>query len=141
MAPEDVFLFKSITEREADILDMRSLAERGLNWDVIKEECTLQEKRKIWEYFLVYRLEELKSRFGIEAPIIKELWKIGGDELVKRVFTEIIKDGNDSFDKIHEVVKKRYKYSRSWTRKELRRLVEKGILKAKREKKNLKYSL
>src|SRR3989304_4715716 len=30
MAPEDVFLFKSITEREADILDMRSLAERGL---------------------------------------------------------------------------------------------------------------
>jgi len=29
MAPEDVFLFKSITEREADILDMRTLAERA----------------------------------------------------------------------------------------------------------------
>jgi len=141
MAPEDVFLFKSITEREADILDMRSLAERGLNWDAIKKECTLQEKRRIWEYFLVYRLEELKSRFGIEAPIIKELWKIGGDELVKRVFTEIIKEGNDSFDKIHEVVKKKYKYSKSWTRKELKRLVEKEILKAKREKRRLRYFL
>jgi len=32
MASEDIFLFKSITEREADILDMRTLAERGLDW-------------------------------------------------------------------------------------------------------------
>ena len=141
MAPEDVFLFKSITEREADILDMRTLAERGLNWDVIKEECMLQEKRRIWEYFLVYRLEELKSRFGIEAPIIKELWKIGGDELVRRVFTEMVKDGNDTFDKIHEVIKEKYRYSESWTRRELKRLVEKGILKVKREKGRLRYIL
>jgi len=141
MAPEDVFLFKGITEREADILDMRSLAERGLNWDAIKKECTLQEKRRIWEYFLVYRLEELKSRFGIEAPIIKELWKIGGDELVKRVFTEIIKNENDSFDKIHEVIKKKHKYSKSWTRKELKRLVEKGVFETKREKRKSRYFL
>lgn len=82
---------------------------------------------------MVYRLEELKSKFGIEAPIIKELWKIGGDELVKRVFTEIIKDGNNTFDKIHEVIKTKYRYSESWTRRELKRLVEKGILKVKRE--------
>jgi len=141
LAPEDIFLFKSITEREADIVDMRTLAERGLNWDTIKQECTLQEKRRIWEYFLVYRLEELKSRFGIEAPIIKELWKIGGDELVRRVFTEIVKDGNDTFDKIHEVIKEKYRYSESWTRRELKRLVEKGILKVKREKRRLRYIL
>jgi len=141
MAPEDIFLFKSITERETDIIDMRTLAERGLNWNVIKEECVSQEKRRIWEYFLVYRLEELKSRFGIEAPIIKELWKIGGDELVKRVFVEIVKDGNDTFNKIHDVIKEKYRYSESWTRRELRRLVEKGILKLKREKKRLRYVL
>jgi len=101
----------------------------------------LQEKRRIWEYFLVYRLEELKSRFGIEAPIIKELWKIGGDELVKKVFTEIVNEGNDTFDKIHEVIKERYRYSESWTRRELERLVEKGILKVKREKRKLRYFL
>lgn len=141
MAPEDIFLFKGITEREADLLDMRSLQERGLDWDVIKKECILQEKRRIWEYFLVYRLEELKSRFGIEAPIIKELWIRGGDELVKRVFTEIVKAGNDTFDKIHEVIKRKYKYSESWTRRELKRLVEKGILKVKKDERKFRYFL
>jgi hypothetical protein len=141
MAPEDIFLFKSITEREADIIDMRTLAERGLNWDVIKEECISQEKRRIWEYFLVYRLEELESRFGIEAPIMKELWKIGGDKLVKKVFIEIVKDGNGTFGRIHDVIKKKYRYSESWTRRELKRLVEKGVLKVKREKRRLRYIL
>lgn len=139
MAPEDVFLFKSITEREADILDMRGLAERGLNWDVIKEECILQKKRKIWEYFLVYRLEELKSRFGIAAPIIKELWIRGGDELVKRVFTDIVKAGNDTFNKIHGVVNMKYKYSESWTRRQLKRLVEKGVLIKEKDKRKFRY--
>lgn len=70
IAPEDIFLFKSITEREADLLDMRTLVERGINWDTVKKECLLQEKRKIWESFLVVRLEELKAKYGIEAPII-----------------------------------------------------------------------
>lgn len=139
MAPEDVFLFKSITEREADILDMRTLAERGLDWDTIKSECALQRKREIWEYFLVYRLEELKSRFGIEAPIIRELWRTAGDELIRRVFTEIVEAGNDTFEKIHEVIKSKYRYSESWTRKQLKNLVHEGILKVNKEKKKFRY--
>jgi hypothetical protein len=139
MAPEDIFLFKSITEREADILDMRTLAERGLDWEVIKRECSLQEKRKIWEYFLVFRLEELKSRFGIEAPIIKELWRRAGDELVKGVFTEIVEAGNDTFNKIHEVIKTKYRCSESWTRRQLKELVEKGVLKVNKDKKKFRY--
>ena len=141
MAPEDIFLFKSITEREADLLDMRTLAERGLDWDVIKNECILQEKRKIWEYFLVYRLEEMKSRFGIEAPIINELWRKGDDELIKRVFTEIVKDGNETFDEIHGVIKEKYKYSGTWTRRRLKELVEKGVLKVNKDKRKFRYFL
>jgi len=139
MAPEDIFLFKSITEREADIIDMRTLAERGLDWNIIKSECSLQKKRRIWEYFLVYRLEELKSRFGIEAPITRDLWRSAGDELVKRVFTEIIEAGNDTFDKIHEVIKTKYRYSESWTRRQLRRLIERGVLKVNRDERKFRY--
>jgi len=39
---EDIFLFKGITEREADLEDMRILAESGLNWDLINQECQSQ---------------------------------------------------------------------------------------------------
>jgi predicted transcriptional regulator len=49
--------------------------------------------------------------------------------------------GNDTFDKIHEVIMRKYGYSESWTRRELKRLVKKGILKARKEKRKLKYSL
>lgn len=141
IAPEDVFLFKSITEREADLLDMRVLAERGINWNTIKEECLLQEKRKIWESFLVERLKELKEKYGIEAPITKELWKIAGDEMVKRVFVDIIENGNDTVGKIANVVKERFKYSESWTRKELKKLVDMGIIKVEKKGRRYRYYL
>jgi hypothetical protein len=141
MCPEDVFLFKGMTERNADLDDMRVLAEMGLDWNLVMEECTSQEKRKIWEAFLATKLAELKAKFGIEAPILKKLWKRAGDELVNRVFTEIVEAGNDTFDKIHEVIMRKYGYSESWTRRELKRLVKKGILKARKEKRKLKYSL
>ncbi|MFQ6052339.1 MAG: DUF6036 family nucleotidyltransferase [Candidatus Hydrothermarchaeota archaeon] len=139
MSPEDIFLFKCITEREADLLDMRTLAERGLDWNIIKEECFTQEKRTIWEYFLVDRLEELKERTGIEAPIIKELWKLAGDELVKKVFVGIIKDGDDTFDKIFKRIRERYNYSESWTRKRLRELVDANVIRVEREGKRYRY--
>lgn len=137
ITPEDIFLFKSITEREADLLDMRILAERGIDWDTIMGECLSQEKRKIWESFLVERLGELKDTYGIEAPIIRELWRIAGDELVRRIFVGIVEEGNDTADKIAKAIKERSDYSESWTRKELRKLVERGVLKV--EKKGRKY--
>ncbi|MEM2148082.1 MAG: BlaI/MecI/CopY family transcriptional regulator [Candidatus Bathyarchaeia archaeon] len=141
MSPEDVFLFKGMTERNADLDDMRVLAGMGLNWNVIREECLSQEKRKIWEAFLAARLSELKAMFDIEVPILKEFWKRAGDELVSKVFQEIVKAGKHTFEEIHEVIKNKYKYSESWTRRELKKLVEKGILKARKEKRRLKYFL
>jgi predicted transcriptional regulator len=52
-----------------------------------------------------------------------------------------VKDGNGTFGRIHDVIKKKYRYSESWTRRELKRLVEKGVLKVKREKRRLRYIL
>lgn len=104
MSPEDVFLLKGMTERNADLDDMRVLAGIGLNWKVIKEECISQEKRKIWEAFLATKLAELKAKFGIEAPILKDLWKRAEDELISKVFQEIIMAGNHTFKEIHEAI-------------------------------------
>ena len=128
MSAEDVFIFKSITEREADLVDMRALAEVGVDWGVVKEECMFQKKRSIWEAFLVDRLEELKSRFGIEVPITKELRKVAEDEMIKRILMDIIKDGNDTVDKIAKVVKEKSRYSESWTRRQLNGLVKNNMI-------------
>jgi predicted transcriptional regulator len=141
ISPEDIFLFKSMTEREGDLEDMRILATGGLDWGKIKEECLLQERRKIWEAFLVDRLEELENRFHIKAPITRELKKLAGEEMTKMVLINIIKEGTDTVDEIAKVVKEKYKYSESWTRRELKKLVDAGTIKIKREGRVNKYAI
>lgn len=133
VAPEDIFLFKGMTERDGDLEDMRVLAEKGLDWEVIKKECTFQEKRKIWEAFLVDRLEVLREKTGIKAPILKDLRKDAEDEIIKTLFLGIIKGGNHTIKSIAETVKQRTGYSKSWTRKGLSRLVELDVIKKKRK--------
>lgn len=73
ISPEDIFLFKSVTEREGDLDDMARLAERGLNWQTILEECALQSGEVILEGYLAVRLQELEEQKGIVSPIRSEL--------------------------------------------------------------------
>lgn len=129
-----------MTERETDIDDMSVLAAGGLEWEVIKEECLSQEKKKIWESFLADRLVELKERYGVDSPILRDLWKSADLELLKVVFTRIIKEeGDDTVDQIADTVKKRYRYSESWTRRMLKNLVQKGVLEAERQGRVYRY--
>lgn len=140
VALEDIFLFKGMTERPGDLSDMAVIAGTGIDWDVVKEECILQEKRKIWEVFLVDRLLELKKVHGIHAPILKEL-KIGAEnEMIKDMFLSIVKDGK-AFKEIVDYVKKNLKYSESWTRKELEKLVKEDIIKKEKDGRACKYSV
>lgn len=69
ISPEDIFLFKSMTEREGDLDDMTRLAERGLNWQTILDECVLQSGEVILEGYLAVRLQELEEQRGIVSPI------------------------------------------------------------------------
>jgi len=61
---EDLFLFKGITDREADLDDMRLLAESGLNWRVIEQECKNQSisSGRLWENALLENLIDLRER-------------------------------------------------------------------------------
>jgi hypothetical protein len=61
---EDIFLFKGITEREADLDDMRLLAESGPNWNTIYEECQNQSisSGRLWENALYQKLIDLKEK-------------------------------------------------------------------------------
>jgi len=141
ISPEDIFLFKGITERDGDLDDMALLAQRGLRWDVIKEECMLQKKRQIWELFLFVKLEELEKRHGIRAPIKQELLRAGGDELVRQIFVSIIGAEEMGFSEISEEMQAKYRYSPSWTRLQLNRLEKKGIIEKRRSGKRIGYRL
>jgi hypothetical protein len=61
MAPEDIFLFKGITERDADLEDMRTLSEVGLDWRTIEKECLSEKRSARWAYMLGTKLLDLRA--------------------------------------------------------------------------------
>jgi hypothetical protein len=83
MSREDIFISKSITEREGDLEDMYTLYGTGLNEEIIRNELEYQtdNSEHIWESFLVMKLDELEEKFDITVSF-KELieniadWKI-----------------------------------------------------------------
>lgn len=129
MSPEDILLFKGITDRKADIDDMRILAERGIDWKVVEKECMLQKRSGLWADKLGMKLLELKADYGIEAPIIKSLVDHSAVTLLERSMRKIMVERKMTFNEIATAVKEKYGYSESWTRKQLELLVEKGLVK------------
>jgi hypothetical protein len=141
MSPEDILLFKGVTEREADLDDMRILAERGLEWKTVQKECLSQKQSGKWAYMLGTKLLELKSKFGIDAPIIRTLMDHSDVELLRQIFTNIIAEGNNTFKEISKVVRDKYGYSESWTRKQLNILVQKGVIVIRKNGKKHVFSV
>lgn len=75
---EDVFLFKTFTEREGDLSDCLALAELGLDWKAILEELKSQinsSGNKIWVTLVGERLDILEER-GLFIPIMGEVNKL-----------------------------------------------------------------
>jgi hypothetical protein len=76
MAAEDIFLFKSITDREGDLEDAALLARKGLvDWDVVLEELKQQERRggRLFCIDVLQTLEILEERYGIRPPILRRV--------------------------------------------------------------------
>lgn len=68
MSPEDVFLLKSIAQREDDLADMATIAAMGLNWgDIAKE---LKNQPNYWKWLPLYysSLEALESEHSVSSP-------------------------------------------------------------------------
>lgn len=72
---DDIFLFKSITERERDLGDMNLLAERGVNWDIISDEFIDQvsgmslPSRKMFVDIFSKSLGDFGRMHGVEIPV------------------------------------------------------------------------
>ena len=86
MSPEDIFLSKSVTERDGDLQDMRVLYDSGLDENRIFDEVAFQAARtdKIWESFLAVRLGEFEEKFDMTVP-----FKARFEELAVRKMEEL----------------------------------------------------
>lgn len=72
---EDIFIFKSITERSGDLEDCIALAKRGINWEIILHELQNQiqhSKEDIWITWIGERMDILQDE-GINIPIMKKI--------------------------------------------------------------------
>lgn len=82
IAPEDIFVFKSITERKGDIPDVDMLWASGLDWDAILDEMKWQcaHSDQAWAESFLDTLERLHSE-GRRIPIRKEVDALADMEL------------------------------------------------------------
>jgi len=74
-ANEDIFLFKTMTEREGDITDCISLGTTELDWNAMLEELKgqiQQSKRDVWITWVGERLDILQDR-GLVIPIMEDI--------------------------------------------------------------------
>lgn len=78
---EDIFLFKSMTDRPGDLDDCIELVKKELNWIEIKNEIIYQIKvngEDVWITYIAQTLDELINK-GLTIPIIKEIDKMRND--------------------------------------------------------------
>lgn len=75
---EDVFLFKTMTERIGDIEDCISLSKRGIEWEIILDELKNQIKlsgQNVWITWVGERLDILADE-GLYIPILEEVERL-----------------------------------------------------------------
>jgi hypothetical protein len=75
---EDIFLFKTMTQRDGDLEDCIQLGIPGLDWKIILNELQNQiskSKKDVWITWVGERLDILEDK-GLEIPIMKEFNKL-----------------------------------------------------------------
>lgn len=76
LSPEAIFIFKSMTEREGDLEDIKALTLKySPNWNKILSEVKKQEKvsGRTFSFSLLDTLEILEERYAIHSPVTKKL--------------------------------------------------------------------
>jgi len=94
---EDIFVFKTFTEREGDIQDCIALAQRGLDWDIIHGELQSQINHSgedVWITWVGERLDLLVER-GLNIPIMDKI-----DKLRDTYFEELEKKFSNKIKKV-----------------------------------------
>ena len=137
---EDIFLFKGITEREADLDDMRILAETGLDWKLINKECQTQSAAAgvPWEMALFQNLQDLSERYHIDSPIAKEL-RIVAEEKLEKLSRETLLKEIASGNKTVKGIAEKIRHPPSFVRAELKRLEKEKLIRVDKDHKPYEF--
>lgn len=98
VSPEDILIFKSITERPGDRGDCASILENfpSLDWDAILREIREQtvDGEDVWITWIADGFYDLSRRYGVEIPILKELLRMA-DSFLERWERELLEASGD----------------------------------------------
>lgn len=99
---EDIFLFKGITNRDADLDDLRLIAETGIDWEIVRTECRQQSEAsgRLWEDALVQSLIDLREKYGITSPVEVQLRKLCEEKMGENAILTSISSGNKTIKSI-----------------------------------------
>ena len=136
---EDLFLFKAITSREADLDDTGILARSGLDWDAISQECRRQSEFSdvCWEDGLYQTLLGLKEKYGISSPIEKPLRIAAQQKMMEKTLLDQIEKGNNTIKSIAQELK----MARGYVGAELNRLANKELVAVSKSERPRKFFL
>ncbi|MDR2866376.1 MAG: hypothetical protein LBV13_03115 [Methanomassiliicoccaceae archaeon] len=85
-SPEDIFLFKTMTDREGDHDDCVTIVKNkaDFDWDIVLKEAQEQsgKGKAVWITWIANRLEEFAER-GMNVPILDRMNKMADEYLVK----------------------------------------------------------
>jgi len=139
LSKEDIFLLKSVTDRDLDLEDMRIVAESGINWNHVKIECQAQASRtgRIWEAALCEKLIELRERMKIAAPIEKTICEISDQRILENWIIRKVGTGINTVKGLARDAAE----PESAIREAISRLIRKGDLRVDRSKKTHRFRL
>ncbi len=82
---EDVFLLKSLSDREKDLPDNRMLIDTGLDWNVILKECVDQHRQDTkWVFWLFEQICRIENKYDISIPAKPRIFNVCKDNWDKR---------------------------------------------------------
>ncbi len=95
ISKEDVFLFKTVTERDDDEADLLLLARSKVDWELVLRECISQSREDLrCEVDLSDKLDKLGGSYGLVTPIydrISQAAQIGMDKWFEERIIEELK--------------------------------------------------
>lgn len=95
-APEDIFAFKALTERERDRDDMNALFTSGVDQAIVREEVLAQAERSTGKRFAAFfyqGLEEFVDKYGVLYPGLDEFEALHMREQVAEVLATRLMKG------------------------------------------------
>ena len=128
VSSSDIFLFKSITEREGDLEDMLALVRAGIDSEALLQEVETQRKllgTEVWLTILNAKLAELEDKYGVTLPVKERIEEMAGRVYNKFEVISLLKERDLSMEELEEMTE----MSREDLEEAISDLLERKIIK------------